>query len=83
MLLLLEPPSDRSGEVTFNVRAEAAARGVHPDRIQLDERLERAEHNRVSEPTDGLMGGKGWEVRREGFLKFQSTFVRVDKGLVP
>lgn len=47
VLLLLTPANVRSDEVSFNIRAEAAARGIHPDRIRLDERLNRAQHVRV------------------------------------
>ena len=48
MLLLLASSRDPADGVEFNLKAEAAARGVHPDRIILDKVLPRAEHVWVS-----------------------------------
>lgn len=44
VLLLLDVSRDPEDQVEFNLKAEAAARGVHPDRIKLDNKLLRAEH---------------------------------------
>lgn len=44
VLLLLGSARDPANGVELNIRAEAAAMGVHPDRIRLDERLSREEH---------------------------------------
>ncbi|CAN0113290.1 unnamed protein product, partial [Laminaria digitata] len=44
VLLLLASSRDPADGVEFNLKAEAAARGVHPDRIVLDQLLPRAEH---------------------------------------
>lgn len=46
-MLLLSPNPLRVVEVAFNIRAEAAARGIHPDRIRLDDHLSRGEHIEV------------------------------------
>ena len=44
VLLLRGPSQDDPGGIEPNLRAEAAARGVHPDRIRFDETLLRDEH---------------------------------------
>lgn len=48
VLLLLTSSHHHGGGVEFNLKAEAAARGVHPERIMLDKKLPRAEHIWVS-----------------------------------
>ncbi len=46
VLLLLKSShsKDPSNGVETNLKAEAAARGVHPERVRLDEMLSREEH---------------------------------------
>lgn len=44
VLLLLAFSRDPANDPEVNIKAEAAARGVHPDRIRLDEMLSREEH---------------------------------------
>lgn len=44
MLQLLDSSRDHADGVEVNLKAEAAARGVHPDRVKLDTILQRGEH---------------------------------------
>eukprot|EP00752_Nemacystus_decipiens_P009479 g8475.t1 len=44
VLLLLAPSRDPDNDPELNIKAEAAARGVHPDRIRLDEMLSLEDH---------------------------------------
>lgn len=44
MLQLLDSSRSDADGVESNLKAEAAARGVHPDRVKLDTILPRGEH---------------------------------------
>lgn len=63
--MLLASSRDPANDAELNVMAEAAARGVHPDRIRLDDMLSLEEHVRVRSKD---LNDPAWSGRKVGVV---------------